>query len=143
MRRPALVLIAFAAVIGLTAVLVAVAVQETPPPPGASLGERIYYRYCVDCHGRDGRGSWRATIFLIRPGDLSDQARMRVRDDRYLFELIKHGGAPLGRPGMPGFGFNLNDQQIEAVIRFTRTLSRGTPAGARPESGGDDSSPTR
>jgi mono/diheme cytochrome c family protein len=124
MRRPLLVLTFCIAVIALVASLVAVAVQEAKPPPGASLGERVYYRYCADCHGRTGRGSWRATLFVIRPGDLTDAARMRSHSDRYLFDLVKLGGAPLGRPGMPGFGFNLTDEQIEAVAAYVRTLSR-------------------
>lgn len=124
MRRPTLVLILCIAAIGVVASLVAVAVQEEPSPPGASLGERVYYRYCTDCHGRDGRGSWRATLFLIRPGDLTDGARMRSHSDRYLRDLVKLGGSPLGKPGMPGFEFNLTEEQIESVIAYVRTLSR-------------------
>jgi mono/diheme cytochrome c family protein len=124
MRRPTLVLLGATLVVGLLAVLVARAVEETRPPPGASLGERVYYRYCVDCHGRDGRGSWRARIFLMRPGDLSDRSRLAQHSDRYLFDLVKQGGSPVGRPGMPGFAFNLTDEQIEAVVAHLRTLSR-------------------
>jgi mono/diheme cytochrome c family protein len=123
-RKGALALVLFIAAIALVATLVARAVQETRPPPGASLGERVYYRYCVDCHGRDGRGSWRATVMLIRPGDLSDRGRLQRHTDQYLFDLIKHGGSPLGKPGMPGFGFNLDDGQIRAVVDYLRTLSR-------------------
>jgi len=115
--------------IGLVAGLVAIAVESPPPPPGAGLGERVYYRYCVDCHGRDGRGSWRAVLFLIRPSDLTDAARMRANSDDYLRALIKHGGAPLGKPGMPAFESTLDDRQIDAVIAFVRGLSRGGAAG--------------
>ena len=115
--------------IGLVAVLVAIAVQTPPPPSGAGLGERIYYRYCVDCHGRDGRGSWRAYLFLIRPRDLTDAARMRANSDEYLRALIKHGGAPLGKPGMPAFESTLDDRHIDAVIAFVRGLSRRAAAG--------------
>ena len=124
MRRPTLVLSLCIAAIGLVAALVAVAVQEEQPPAGASLGQRVYYRYCADCHGPDGRGSWRATLFLLRPGDLTDATRMQAQSDRYLFDLVKHGGAPVGRPGMPGFGFNLTDEQIQAVVAYVRTLNR-------------------
>ncbi len=123
-RHPAIVLLAFILGIGLVALLVAFAVQETNPPPGAGLGERVYYRYCVDCHGPDGRGSWRATIFIIHPSDLSDAERMRTNSDAYLRDLIKNGGSPLGKPGMPGFGMHLDDRQIDAVIAYMRTLGR-------------------
>jgi mono/diheme cytochrome c family protein len=113
------------AAIGLLAALVAIAVEAPAPPPGAGLGERVYYRYCVDCHGRDGRGSWRATLFFIRPRDLTDAARMQVASDDYLRVLIKQGGAPLGKPGMPAFAVTLSDRQIDAVIAYVRGLGRG------------------
>jgi mono/diheme cytochrome c family protein len=122
MRRPVLVVLGSVLAFGLVAVLVAIAFETPKPPPGASLGERVYYRYCADCHGRDGRGSWRATLFVLRPGDLTDATQMRQHSDAYLHELIKNGGAPLGKPGMPGFAFHLNDEQIDAVIAHVRTL---------------------
>jgi hypothetical protein len=31
-------------------------------------------------------------------------ARVAAESDRYLFDIIKHGGSPIGRPGMPAFG---------------------------------------
>ncbi len=58
-----------------------------------------------------------------------DAARMRANSDDYLRALIKHGGAPLGKPGMPAFESTLDDRQIDAVIAFVRGLSRGGAAG--------------
>lgn len=98
---------------------------DTPkPPPGAPRAQRLYYALCAECHGIDGRGSWRAALFLIRPGDLGDPVRMSQRSDAYLFDLIKHGGAPVGRPGMPAFGYHLSDADIEALVQYLRELSR-------------------
>jgi mono/diheme cytochrome c family protein len=98
---------------------------DTPkPPPGASRGERLSYAYCVTCHGEDGRGSWRAALFLIRPGNLADAGRMKAHTDQYLFDIIKHGGAPLGRPGMPAFGYHMSDADIEALVGYVRSLSK-------------------
>ncbi len=131
MRRPliglALALLAVGALAGGLAW-----VLETPaPPPGAGRGERLYYAYCVTCHGVDGRGSWRAALFLLRPGDLSDAGRMAGHTDRYLFDIIKHGGDPLGRPGMPAFRF-LDDADVAALVRYVRGLARdGRPAAGR------------
>lgn len=97
---------------------------DTPtPPPGAPPVQRLYYVYCASCHGVDGRGSWRATLFLIDPGDLTDGARMRTHADRYLFDIIKHGGAPIGRPGMPAFGHALSDADIAALVAHLRELA--------------------
>ena len=124
MRRPLLVLVAALAIVGVFAGGLACLLDSPKPPPTASRGERLYYAFCVDCHGRDGRGSWRAALFLIRPGDLTDGARMRANSDRYLFDIIKHGGAPIGQPGMPAFGAQLADADIEQLVGYLRALAR-------------------
>ena len=69
-------------------------------------------------------GSWRAALFLIRPGNLADAAIIGRRSDEYLFDIIKHGGAPIGRPGMPGFGATLSDADIAGLVRYVRGLTR-------------------
>ena len=98
---------------------------DTPkPPPGASPGTRLYYAFCVECHGTDGQGSWRAALFLIRPGDLTDPTRMSRHSDAYLRDIIKYGGAPVGRPGMPAFGYHMSDDDIELLVRYLRELSK-------------------
>jgi mono/diheme cytochrome c family protein len=97
---------------------------DTPaPPPGASRGQRIYYALCVSCHGVTGQGSWRATLFLVRPGDLSDPVRLHAVSDQYLLDLIKNGGAPIGRPGMPAFGAALTADQIRELVQYIRSPS--------------------
>jgi mono/diheme cytochrome c family protein len=96
---------------------------DTPKPPrGASRAERLYYALCVSCHGVNGRGSWRATLFLARPGNLADPARLAASSDQYLFDLIKNGGAAIGRPGMPAFGTALSDEEIRELIQYIRSL---------------------
>ena len=94
------------------------------PPPDASPVQRLYFAHCVTCHGTSGNGSWRATLFMIRPGDLSDPRRMGTLSDQYLFDITKHGGAPIGRPGMPAFGFHLSDAQVRDLVRYLRTLPK-------------------
>jgi mono/diheme cytochrome c family protein len=44
--------------------------------------------------------------------------------DRYLVDLVRHGGASFGKPGMPSFGFVLSEAEIEAVVQYVRTLAR-------------------
>lgn len=111
------------AAIGLLAVGLAWLLDTPRPRPGAGRGERLYVAYCVHCHGEDGRGSWRTSLFLIDPGDLSDRARASQHTDHYLFEIVKHGGSPIGRPGMPGFE-HLPDADVEELVRYLRTLAR-------------------
>jgi len=122
MRRPVLVLaVAIASVAILTGGLAWL--LDTPkPPPGADRAARLYYAFCASCHGTDGKGSWRAALFLVRPGNLADRERLRARSHDYLFDLIKHGGAPIGRPGMPAFGSTLSDDDLKLLVQYVRKL---------------------
>jgi mono/diheme cytochrome c family protein len=95
-----------------------------PVPNNATPVQRLYLTRCAECHGANGHGSWRATLLFIRPGDLARPGRLQDRDE-YLLELIKNGGAPFGKPGMPAFGFHLSDDQIRDLIRYIRTLPPG------------------
>jgi mono/diheme cytochrome c family protein len=130
MRRGLAMLAAAIAGIGLFTGGLAWLFTDPRPPAGASRGERLYYAYCVECHGRDGQGSWRAVLFLLRPGNLADRARMSAHSDQYLFDIVKHGGSPVGRPGMPAFGYHLTDADIEALVAHLRVLgtARAIPA---------------
>lgn len=95
-----------------------------PVPKTATPAQRIYLSQCATCHGANGRGSWRATLFLMRPGNLADPRATGTFSDEYLFALIKHGGATIGKPGMPAFGFHLSDEEIREVIRYVRALPK-------------------
>src|SRR5712691_360681 len=117
------------ALIGLVIVLAAISVftaglawlLDTPRPPrSASRGERFFYELCATCHGTDGRGTWRAALFLVRPGNLADGARLGQRSDQYLFDIIRNGGAPIGRPGMPAFGAALSEDEIRELVAYVR-----------------------
>ena len=102
----------------------------TPAATSGKPGDAAYQKHCAVCHGADGRGSWRSALFLVRPGDLTDGSRAR-QTDGYLFDLIKQGGSPIGRPGMPGFAANLSDEDIRALIGYLRGLAGSRPLGAR------------
>jgi mono/diheme cytochrome c family protein len=93
-----------------------------PVPRTATPVQRLYLSRCATCHGSTGEGSWRATIFLMRPGSLRDPRRMAGLSDEYLFNLIKNGGATIGRPGMPAFGYHLTDSEIRDLIAYLRAM---------------------
>lgn len=117
-----LIVLAALGVIVLNLVVFVAFWPPTAPPPNASPAQRLYFAHCVTCHGASGNGSWRATLFLIRPGDLSDPRRMGALSDEYLFDIIKQGGASIGKPGMPAFGFHLNDAEVRDLVRYLRAL---------------------
>jgi mono/diheme cytochrome c family protein len=95
-----------------------------PVPRNATPIQRLYLTYCADCHGADGRGSWRATLFFLHPGNLAEPRVLDALTDQYLFDLLKDGGAPIGKPGMPAFGYHLSDEEIRNVVEYVRTLSK-------------------
>jgi mono/diheme cytochrome c family protein len=122
-RRPLIALIVTIAAVGVLTGGLAWLLDTPKPPPGADRAQRLYYAFCATCHGVDGRGSWRAALFLVRPGDLTDP-RVASLPDTYVFDLIKHGGAPIGRPGMPAFGTTLSDADVRLMVQFVRTLAK-------------------
>ena len=102
--------------------LIAMLVLPHPVPKQATAAQRLYLANCATCHGADGRGSWRATVFLMRPGDLTDPRTLAGLTDDYLLGLIRDGGATRGRPGMPAFGYHLSDGDIRELIAYLRAL---------------------
>jgi mono/diheme cytochrome c family protein len=122
--RPVVVLALAVALLGLLAGGLAWVLDTPGPRPGAPRPERVFVALCAECHGADGHGSWRATLFLVRPGDFADPDRTGRERDQYLFDLIKHGGAPIGRPGMPAFGAALTDEDIRELVAYVRGLAR-------------------
>jgi len=122
MRRGVLILGAAIAAVGLLTGGLAWLLTDVRPPVNAPRAQRLYYAYCAECHGADGRGSWRASLFLLRPGDLTDR-RVATYADQYLFDLLKHGGATIGRPGMPAFGAQLSDEDITLLVAYVRQLA--------------------
>ena len=95
-----------------------------PVPKTATGGQRLYLTNCASCHGANGQGSWRAWLFLLRAGNLADKRVSSSRSEEYLFLLIKNGGATIGKPGMPAFGYYLTDDQIRELVRYLRRLPK-------------------
>lgn len=105
-----------------TAVAAAFFLPLPPSPPGPEPGRTLFRAHCATCHGADGRGrSWRARLLLLDPGNLAAPPAATLSDP-YLLDLIRHGGASFGKPGMPSFGFVLSEAEIEALVAYLRAL---------------------
>ena len=103
--------------------VLALFVLPHPVPKNATPAQRVYLTSCAGCHGANGHGSWRATLLLLPTTDLAAPRTLAPLSDEYLVELIKRGGATIGKPGMPAFGYHLSDEQIREVVRYLRTLA--------------------
>jgi mono/diheme cytochrome c family protein len=93
--------------------------------PDAARGKLQFESYCVSCHGARGEGDGPAGLALDpRPAHIGDRAYMSAKTDAYLFDVIKNGGASVGRsPLMAPWGGMLSDAQIRDVIAYVRSLA--------------------
>jgi mono/diheme cytochrome c family protein len=119
----------------------AVYLQAVPPQPAPAvefeaadasqkaLGEQLYQRHCVDCHGAQGQGAVGAY-----PPLAGNRAVTMASPVNPVQAILSGGFAPAtaGHPqpyGMPPFRTLLNDTEVAAVAGFIRQ-SWGNQAGA-------------
>ncbi|MDT8429671.1 MAG: cytochrome c [Pseudomonadales bacterium] len=87
-------------------------------------GEQIYTVLCTQCHGvqGDGRGI-NASHMSVQPRSHIDEEEMSARTDQELYKVIEQGGKSINKSVlMPAWGDNLNQAQIEALVKHLRKL---------------------
>ena len=75
-----------------------------------------YKTYCVSCHSQDGRGT--PTGKSLHIADFHS-AQVQQQSDAQLAAVIAEG-----RGNMPAFGTRLSKDQIDALVKYVRTLGR-------------------
>lgn len=84
-------------------------------------GKTIYEKYCMECHGEEGRGDGpRAPLLAPRPGNLVSAATS-TKSDEELLDVITNG-AP--RTAMRGWKDELTEEDRVNVLAFIRSLVR-------------------
>jgi len=88
-------------------------------------GKAKYDANCVGCHGTTGTGDGPAAAALNpKPQDHTDGKVMNALSDKYLFDIIKDGGAAMKKaPFMPASNKKLTDQEIWDVVAYIRSLA--------------------
>jgi mono/diheme cytochrome c family protein len=91
----------------------------------SKAGKEKYNLLCGSCHGKTGKGDGPAAAALpIKPQNHTDGKYMNGLTDKYLSDIIKGGGASMGKsPLMPPWGGQLNDQDILNLVSYVRTLA--------------------
>jgi mono/diheme cytochrome c family protein len=90
---------------------------ESKPSDNARTAQQLYRRYCVSCHGTDGRAKTSKGKFS-HARDLTDgQWHEDVTDER-IFNSIMNGRNVRGN--MPSFSNKLNEQEAESLVTFVR-----------------------
>jgi mono/diheme cytochrome c family protein len=88
-------------------------------------GKIKYDANCVGCHGATGKGDGAAAAALNpKPQDHTDGKTMNALTDKYLFDIIKDGGAAMKKAAfMPASNKKLSDQEISDVVAYIRSLA--------------------
>ena len=121
LRYDALVRLYFAALFILVGVSSFASLAATPE---ARTAPQLYRRYCVSCHGNDGRAKTSKGKFS-HARDLADaQWQAEVSDER-IFNSIMNGRNVRGN--MPAFADKLNDKEADALVNFVRGLKAAQP----------------
>lgn len=115
-----------------------------PPPADKQGGEALAARSlwnvtCASCHGPDGRGGGAGLPPGAKPPDLRASAFQGARTDAAIAKMIRQGQGL-----MPGFGKQIGDAGIRALVAHVRSLA--APAAAKvPDAGVEPGSakPTR
>lgn len=87
-------------------------------------GKQLYQTRCAPCHGADGKAQTPlAKALKPTPRDHTDGAYMNALSNEHLAQVIKKGGTAVGKsPIMPPQA-DLNDQQIQDIVTFLRSLA--------------------
>jgi mono/diheme cytochrome c family protein len=87
------------------------------PDRAVRAASQLYRRYCVSCHGTDGRAQTSKGKFS-HARDLTDaQWQQDVTDER-IFNSIMNGRSVRGN--MPAFSNKMNEQEADTLVDFVR-----------------------
>ena len=87
-------------------------------------GKQLYQQRCSPCHGPDGKGNTpTAQALTPKPRDHTNGAYMNTLSNEHVLKVIKQGGAAVGKSPLMPPQADLNDQQIQDVVAFVRSLA--------------------
>ena len=103
----------------LTLVFLSSLASAEPATSNARTAAQLYRRYCVSCHGNDGKAKTSKGRFS-HARDLTDpQWHTDVSDER-IFNSIMNGRDVSGN--MPSFSKKMNEKEVESLVTFVRGL---------------------
>lgn len=89
-------------------------------------GKRLYEKYCVVCHGLEGKGDgFNAYNLKPKPKDITENGYLDALTDDWLIEAINQGGRGVKRSIlMPSYENTLSKKQIEEIVAYLRFLAK-------------------
>jgi mono/diheme cytochrome c family protein len=103
-------------------------------------GKVIYKEYCSQCHGATGKGDGPAASGLEpKPAIHANIPFDKVPID-YLYNVINHGGAAMGKSAnMPYWGLTIGQQGVADVMAYLKVTFKGGPQAAQAAPSGSPS----
>ncbi|HKU43321.1 MAG TPA: cytochrome c [Polyangiales bacterium] len=99
----------------------AAAGQAEPEAGGVSRAAAALWNVsCASCHGRDGKGQGPGRPPGAQLPDFTSAEYQKQRSDQDLLSVIKDG-----KGMMPGFGKQLNEQGLSALLSHVRSFGAG------------------
>ena len=99
-------------------------VQKAVGAGNVEAGGKLYQTRCAPCHGPDGKAATpTAQALNPKPRDHTDGAYVNQLSHEHLVKVIKNGGPAVGKSPIMPPNPDLNDQQIDDIIAFVRTLA--------------------
>jgi mono/diheme cytochrome c family protein len=94
---------------------------EASATVSARTASQLYSKYCVSCHGRNGRSQTTKGKFS-HARDLTDSNWQDDVSDERLFNSIMNGRNVRGN--MPAFSDKLNEQEADSLVGYVRKFRK-------------------
>ncbi len=92
----------------------------------AGRGKVIYKEYCMQCHGATGKGDGPAAATIEPKPAIHANINFSEVPTEYLYNMINHGGAAMGKSvNMPYWGLTIGQQGVADVMAYLKTTFKG------------------
>ena len=89
----------------------------------AADAKALWDANCAQCHGASGKGDTKMGKTL-NAADLTDAKKQASFTDAQATEAIKNGIKQNGKTAMKAFAGKLSDDDVKALVAYTRTLKK-------------------
>lgn len=92
----------------------------------ATDGESLFGAFCAGCHGERGEGRRYGAMGVVFPA-IGNPDFLAIASDDYLRRTVTHGRSGRRMPAWGEKEGGLRASEIDAVVRYLRSLAPGTP----------------
>ena len=91
-----------------------------PDAKSVAAGQKLFKKYCADCHGESGKGDGMEGEELNpKPADLTDNQWKHGDTDGEIYTVIRDGAKGTG---MKAFGSKMTAHELWDVVNYVRSI---------------------